>query len=454
MIKTIAAPTRQALLLALLLASASAPAAAQHDPLGALVHEGLDNNLGLRQERLLAGERDLDVTRARALFLPSANVDARYSELSGVLDLGDFVNPAYQTLNQLTGSNRFPTDLSVTQPYKQDMRVRVTQPLFDASILANHSLAKAQREVQRGRLGASARELAAGVQLAYLQYASAGQQVGLYRSTIDVLRENLRVTERLVAAGSTTPDAVSRARADLSETTQQLAEAEQQRDAAGRALNQLLNRPLDRSVEAVPDSALAFPLTVTLDQALARAHDAREELHQADFGIRAAQAQTRLAAASFLPSIALAVDYGFQGDRLRFSGANDFTVASLVVQWNLFNGGRDAARRTQGQLETERARVARADLENQIALQVRQAYEAAVVARDAIPTAGERLEAARRTFELVSRRYEEGLAPHLEFTQARVDFTNAGLNQILTRYTYAARYVELERAAALRAIEP
>jgi len=440
--------------LALILLSASRPVAAQQNPLDALVREGLANNLGLVQERLVTEERDLDVTRARALFLPSASIDARYSALSGVLDIGQLINPAYQALNQLTGTSAFPTDLSITQPYRQDMRVRVTQPLFDASILANHALARSLREVQRGRLGASARDLAEGIGLGYLQYASARQVVELYRSTLDVLRENLRVSERLVAAGSTTPDAVSRARADSSETAQQLADAEQQRDAAARALNQLLHRPLDRSVELIPDSLLDFPLTITLDEALARARDARDEVREADFGVRAARAQTRLATAAFLPTVALAVDYGFQGNRLRFSGDNDFTAVSLVFQWNLFNGGRDAARRKQGLLETQRAEVARADLEDRIALQVRQAYEAAVVAREAIPTAGARLAAAARTFELVRRRYDEGLAPHLEFTQARADFTNAGLNQILTRYAYATRYVELERVAALRTIEP
>jgi len=440
--------------LALILLSASRPVAAQQNPLDALVREGLANNLGLVQERLVTEERDLDVTRARALFLPSAAIDARYSALSGVLDIGQLINPAYQALNQLTGTSAFPTDLSITQPYRQDMRVRVTQPLFDASILANHALARSLREVQRGRLGASARDLAEGIGLGYLQYASARQVVELYRSTQDVLRENLRVSERLVAAGSTTPDAVSRARADSSETAQQLADAEQQRDAAARALHQLLHRPLDRSVELIPDSLLDFPLTITLDEALARARDARDEVREADFGVRAARAQTRLATAAFLPTVALAVDYGFQGNRLRFSGDNDFTAVSLVFQWNLFNGGRDAARRKQGLLETQRAEVARADLEDRIALQVRQAYEAAVVAREAIPTAGARLAAAARTFELVRRRYDEGLAPHLEFTQARADFTNAGLNQILTRYAYATRYVELERVAALRTIEP
>jgi len=39
-----------------------------------------------------------------------------------------------------------------------------------------------------------------------------------------------------------------------------------------------------------------------------------------------------------------AVDYGFQGPDFAFRSSQDYWVASLVVSWNLFNGGRDAAR--------------------------------------------------------------------------------------------------------------
>jgi outer membrane protein len=73
-----------------------------------------------------------------------------------------------------------------------------------------------------------------------------------------------------------------------------------------------------------------------------------------------------------------------------------------------------------------------------------------VVARDAIATAEARLAAARRSFELVRRRYEEGLASQVEFLDARTAFTSAELNRVATTYRYAIRYVDLERAAALR----
>jgi outer membrane protein len=85
-----------------------------------------------------------------------------------------------------------------------------------------------------------------------------------------------------------------------------------------------------------------------------------------------------------------------------------------------------------------------------VRLDVRQAYDAAVVTRDAIATAEARLAAARRSFELVRRRYEEGLATQVEYLDARTAFTTAELNRSATVYRYAIRYVDLERAAALR----
>jgi outer membrane protein TolC len=73
-------------------------------------------------------------------------------------------------------------------------------------------------------------------------------------------------------------------------------------------------------------------------------------------------------------------------------------------------------------------------------------------ARTNLTTASDRLSAAERAFTLVQRRYAEGLATHVEFLSARAAYTGAALNQVVTRFTFAARLVELERAAALRAL--
>ena len=171
-----------------------------------------------------------------------------------------------------------------------------------------------------------------------------------------------------------------------------------------------------------------------------------------DAGADAARMQGRLARAAFLPSVAAAVDYGVQGNEYRLGRDRDYALATVTLQWNLFNGGQDAARREQAELDARRLTTRRAELERQIAVEVRQAYEGARVARRAIATADARHASAEQSFRLVSRRYTEGLAPLVEFLDARAALTGAGLNRIVTTYEYWTRRVELERAAALYAL--
>jgi outer membrane protein TolC len=324
--------------------------------------------------------------------------------------------------------------------------------VFDASILAAHALARHQRDGQQFQRNAAARRLAAEAQSAYLNVAAARSAYRTWESTLALVTENERVAARLVEAGQATPDVVFRARADRSDVEQRLAEAREAVNAATRAFNQVLRRPLDTPVDELPDSVVRFELTLTEEQVVSSALARREELFQAGAGIQAAEAGVRLATSSFLPSVSLALDYGFQGNDLSFSRENDFAMASVVVSWNLFRGGRDQARRQSAKLEADRLRLRRTELEDLVRLDARQAYEAAVVARDAIATSEARLAAAQRSFDLIRRRYEEGLATQVEFLDARTSFTNADLNRIQTVYRYAVRYVDLERAAALREI--
>jgi outer membrane protein TolC len=429
-------------------------AAAQAGPLDSLVNEAVRANRSLHDRRLADAQSEAAVREASALRLPTVSFDARYSRTNGTRNLGDLVNPAYAALNELTRSNSFPTDVDARLPLTQETKMRVAQPLFRPAIRHNVQLRRSLRGVRGAELAAATRQLAAEVQSAYLQHARAARVVEVYASTLPLLAENLRVAERLVSAGRSTPDAVFRARAELGEATQQRDEAAQQRRATARAVNYLLDRPLETPVAVAGDSAFHFPLALSLDEARERARAGRDELRGADQGVRAAEAQGRIARAGRLPAVSLAVDYGIQGNRYELSRDADFAIASLVLEWTPWDGGQTGARRAQAALETERARTLRADAERRIDLEVTQAYEAAAVSLAAIETARERVAAARRTFELVARKYQEGAAPQIEYIDARSARTRAELNLVLTRYDHALRYVELERAAALRTFDP
>ncbi|HET9951841.1 MAG TPA: TolC family protein, partial [Candidatus Eisenbacteria bacterium] len=275
--------------------AAAVPAAHGADPLAAIVDEALRANLGLGQERMAERRVAAEVREARALLLPSINVEGRTSHFDNATDFGALVNPAYAALNQLTGTDQFPTNVDFTLPYNYESHARLVQPLFNEPLRASYNAAQARHDGQRSQLQAAARQVAADAQTAYLQQASARRAVEILEATLDLVRENERIAERLLAAGSATPEGVQRARAERAEVEQQLAETRERARAASRAFNLVLKRPLDQPVEAIPDSAFELPLPLGADAAVQRGLAAREELRQVEAGIRAAEAGKRAA---------------------------------------------------------------------------------------------------------------------------------------------------------------
>ncbi|MGD8600665.1 MAG: TolC family protein [Gemmatimonadota bacterium] len=428
------------------------PARASDDVtiLNRVVDEALRNNLGLAQERLLVDRAEAERSEARGRYLPTVSIDGRYSEQSGSVDLGEFVNPVYATLNQITGTSGFPTDLSVTLPYTYESRLRVLQPILNERARAGMTASSRALDGQRARSLAAARAAAAEAQTALLQVGAARGARRTWEATLELVEESERVAERLVEVGSATPDAVYRASAERSRVEQQVLESREREAAAARSFNRLVGRPFDAAVEDVPTSVLLRDIDLTEDEAVASALGRRDEIRAVEAGIDAARASSRLATAGFLPDVSLAFDYGFQGSDVTFARDSDFWMASLIVSWSLFDGGQDVARRSAAQADIRRMELQRDDTEDLIRLEVHQAYRAAVVAHGAIATADDQLAAARRTFELVRRRYEEGLATPVEFLDARTALTEAELNRVITVYSYAIRWVDLERAAGLR----
>lgn len=426
-------------------------AAAQSTSLDSIAKLAIARNLTVRQSRESEGQSGYALRQAKGLFLPALSIEARYSALSGAIDLGDAINPAYAALNKVIGRDEFPTNIHQTLPFKQDTKLRWTIPLFNASIVANLAAARAIRDLRGAERATAVRRLDADARLAYLNYARAARAVEIWDAALPVLAENQRVAERLVSAGTVTGDAVYRARAGKADGDQQRAEAVRQRDAALGALNLLLDRPPDTPVPDLAESALPDHPTLSLADAL-NASRRREERAQATAGIAAAHAQSRAAKASFLPSVALAADYGVQGRDYRFNTKNDAASANFVLSWNLFNGLQDKMRREQAASFERIQEYRAADLDRMIALDVRTSFDAVTVARTGLTAAEARAEASRRAFQLVDRRFAEGLAQHLEWSDARSQLTAAELNLVLTRYLLAARVVDLERAAALREV--
>lgn len=428
---------------------ASRPLAAQ-STLDELVAAGLKQNLGLRQERLAFDRSEAAVNEARGRYLPTATLNARYTQVAGnVLNIGSLINPAYSALNQLTGSNAFPTNVDVRLPLTQETSMRIAQPIFQPAVVSAHRIASRLRDAQGAQRDASARETAMKLRIGYLQLATTRRALEIWEAALVVVTEQVRVTEALAAQGKLAADAVFRARSERSDVEQRRAAAEEDVESSRRSLNFVLDRPLEAAVAVIADSALGIGDMPSLELAMSSAKQGREELRQLEWSRQAADGARQLAMGSFLPTVSVALDYGIQGNKYDFRGSNTFTNASVVASWNLFNGTQDAAKLTQASIDERRLATQSEQAARGVALEVRQAWAQANLARRAITTSGERVAAARRSFELVDKRYAQGMAPMLELLDARNALTSASLNRILTETEYRVRRVQLDRAAAL-----
>ncbi|MEM8601667.1 MAG: TolC family protein, partial [Bacteroidota bacterium] len=437
--------------------------------LDAYVAEALASNLALQQQAL-----DLDAARhaldaARRSFFPTLSVEARFTRAGGGrtidLPLGDLLNPVYGTLNDLLAAQgqdpTFPTidneEVLFLREQEQETRLRVVQPLYQPRLNAAVRLNRHLVASQEAQVAAYRQQLVRDVKVAYFQYLQAERATAIFAAADDLVRENLRTTERLRRNDRVLADAVLRAQAETFAVEQQQAEAGADRDRARSYVNFLLNRPLDTPLERIDAEALPLPgeapttwiqpaaladaedmsaASMTddpaFDAALAAMQDAavaqRRELDQLDAAIEAQRAGVALTRANYLPSVALAVDGGIQGETYGFTGDAPFYLASVVLSWKLFDAGADRARIREARATAARTEVQRAETAQQIRLQVQDAYDAVRVARASLATAEQRLTAAAEGFRLTQRRAAEGQANQVAFVDARTTLTSAELN--------------------------
>jgi outer membrane protein TolC len=432
----------------LVVCGAVARADAPRDPdLAKYVERAVSHNRELAARGAELDAKTEAIVEARAGYLPNITLDARYTKQWGALDLGELINPAYATLNQLIGEPRFPTDLQLMLPLALEAKVRVAQPLYVPALGPANRLAKLGAEAERTKTQIARREVVAAVSQTYYAYTRAAHIAELLRQTRKLLEENLAVSATLVGASKATDDVVLRARAELAAHDQRLRAVEQGQRAAARALAVLTALPVDSALPA-PRSLEVPEVPASVEPLVARARKARGEVALLDVAARATTEQRALARSAYLPNVSVALDLGFQRPDLGFETDDGYAALSVVGSWNLYAGGRDRSRVRQREHELRANRLRQDELSSQLAAEVTSAWEAAVVARAAVTTADERVASTEAAHAILARRYAANDIPQLEVLVAQNALISARSERIIAITDLYARLVELDRVIA------
>ena len=431
-----------------------------------LVSDALAANLELDAAEGGVAQRLAALDQARALYLPSLDFSASYTRANGgrTIDfpVGDLLNPVYATLNQITGSSRFPAvqnqQVDFQRTREGDTQISLTQPLYDARVSAGRMAAQSQYEAAAAARVALAGRIGRDMREAYYRWLQARAQIGIFDSTLELAAENRRVNESLFRNGKITRDLVYRAEADQLEVQQSQLRAQNAERLAQSYVNLIRNAPFDRALPSVevdtPDiNRLRNDLAAHTAQpalSLAPLQDIavqqRYELRQLDAISAAAVAGERLARAAFKPRLAFAFGYGTQGETYAYTNEDRFLLASVVLKFNFFAGGGDVAGIAGARAVEREARANRSLQEQQIRFQVQQALQDFEFTEASLGTAAKRVEAAAGAFRIASRKRDLGEINQAEFIDSRRAMTDAQLNLNVTRFAALGSLAELEYA--------
>ena len=431
---------------------------AQSPILEAYIEEGLSNNLAMQREQLSLDKQIAVLQEAKGKFYPNLSFNADYTLAGGgrkiFFPVGDLLNPVYSTLNQMSGSDVFPQIENVEEQFLpndfHDTKLRLIQPLFNADIYYNYKAQKDLLSVQQAKKETYKQELVKEIKVAYYRYLQAQEALGIFTETETLLKEVLRVNQRLVEAQKATPEIVYDAEYELSKLVEQEAIAIRNEEVSRAWFNFLLNRSHETSITI--DTMLTEQVQLkTYEQAIMQeeALSSRKELNQLRNSISANNQLLQMRKSFHLPTVNFVADAGYQGFGYKFNDDQDYWLARFSLSWNIFQGMQNKAKIQQQQIAVKQLGNQFEEVKAQIKLEVRQAHQNYLAAQKALNAANASLESAQRSFKINQRKFEEGQGTYISMVDARTKYTNARFSQLIAQYSLLEKKALLDRALGI-----
>lgn len=434
--------------------------AQQSTILDTYIKDGLTNNAGLKTQQFDIERSYAALEEAKTLFLPRVNFQVQYTLAVGgrniQFPIGDLLNPVYSTLNKLTQSNNFGQlenqNINFLPNNFHDTKVHAVYPILNKEIYYNREIKKELISIEQAKINVYKRELVKSIKLAYVQYAQANHAVGIYKNALNLVRENLRVNEKLVKNDVATNASVLKAKMEISKVENSIIEAENNTKNAAAYFNFLLNKPLDSKINL--DNDMINPKSEKnappqyLVQNSTELQAKREEFAQIQGGQRAIELQKKMNEAYKSPKLGASFDVGFQGFGFKIWDKQAYGLLGLQLDVPLYTGKIEKTKIQQNVLELKKMQAQTTEVLQQIQLQIQVAKTNVETALEAFKVNDAELVSSKEYYRLTERRYREGQALQIEVVDARTQMTMAELKRSLAQFTVLIREIELERAEA------
>lgn len=257
--------------------------------------------------------------------------------------------------------------------------------------------------------------------------------------------ENVRITQARYTAGTAAQYDVLTAQVTLANDQQALETALNQLNIDRANLNNLLG--VDPNVAVTLQAPPLPPLgtRIDLNQSTQAAFQHRPELRQADNNITIAQRLIKLAGGTLRPTFGVGASANYTGPGIT-TGAHDVYNLSAQLNIPLYDGGTTRSRVRQAQTDLQTQLTTRGQLQQNVKLEVRQAFLNVGNAQNQNATAGVGVTQAEAAVRLAQVRYQNGLGTFLDVLNAQTQLATARNNLATAQYNYQTSLAQLLRA--------
>lgn len=314
--------------------------------------------------------------------------------------------------------------------------VEARQPLFTGgAIRANYEASRLGAEIAGREEAAALRDLVQEVKIAYFNILKAGRIREVAEQSVERLKAHRDAAQDFYDVGIIPKNDLLYAEVELANGRQFLLRAENGLEMAKAKFNTLLRREIDAPVK-IEDILSEQSFEKPLNACLAEALENRPEIRAHSLRLEQARSLVRLAKSEYYPNVSVIGNYARYGDTPGVAGSpyrdqeNWYLMA--VANWTFWEWGKTKQRVEAGLSRESQAADILANVKDQIALEVKNAFLLVGEAAKQVRTAKQAIGQAEENFRINTERYREQVGTSTEvidaqtlLTKAKADYYNA-----------------------------
>ena len=426
--------------------------------LEAYVEQALNSNLQIQNQRLSASRQNIEIDRAKRLWTPEVNINASYLLAEGGrrinFPVGDLFNPAYGTLNQLTDSDAFPTDLEnletqLTPTNFLDAQLSISQPILNSTIRHNRRIQESLLGIQNIEIDKTRREISYQVKSAYFNHLKTIEGLRIIDSNRQLLEEILEFNKKLVKYDKANNDIISDVSFQLESLASDKAQLNEQRETTKALFNLLLNRPLGTPIVVdttlLLENEMLLPSMEELYNSALRFREETQLLNSQDELIKIDQERIR---DERLPELGLTAGVGIQTEHFSFDDGGPLYTAGVGIRINLFDGGKRNLQIQSRQVERDLVKNQKDQFGQQARLEVLSAYFEIQSTMSQLKSEKSATRHAQRSLDITKSKYKNNRALLIEVLEAQTRLITGQMRSVVTGYDLLISKANLEKIIA------